>query len=1001
MRQFYVLRKRRINLLNRVLCLAFFVFFFSIRVLADYSIPSGVTVDASTLQNGLIYNGKLFISGTLEVTGKGIELLNFTEITIKDGGQILWSVNPSDLTLAEGTSIFMEDGALGLQPEDATGSRRLLIGKGNVFAISNGKGQGILFSEFNGTKGLPFTMDGTVPKCLSNSFVVTITPFNESKTYKGVWTAVWKNQVKNDPRGIITIAPDFVSDQFNTPQSITISFTTPGIEDTIIVSCELYYYKIDDKLQPIYTKTIKVPIRASGTWVGNTSDWNTANNWCGGIVPLSTTNVNIPAGTAHDPVISNALAKANKIDIDQGASLTITDQILEIHGDVNADGNLDATEGSVNFTGSSTQYVYGWMFKNRTIKNMIVSRTDLRVSDISNDTLNITGKISFGVANAKLYSGDNITLKSTKERTASLGTVGTGNIITGKFTVERYINVGTDDKQHGKKWLFLATPTQGQTIKESWMENGNDASTGYGAMLSGPQGFPAWDRSSPAPSIKYYNETTNLWRGAATSSDQLYNPNGWMVFVRGDRSVDGQTITTANPTNLRSKGTLLIGNQSFVVPADPTNSGFFSIGNPYASDVDMRKVTSSLDDPVFYIWNPYFGGEYGLGAYQTFIYLDGQYRTVPGDTIMNYILSGQAFFVQRDTTGKTITFTESAKGDTSANTTFFRPMGQKSEPTQMLRSNIYNDLGLIDGTLHIFGKDFSNKVDYQDARKMMNSGINLSIKVDNKLLVVERRQPFNLEDTIFYNLTGAAVGKYNFAFEPNNLAAPGLEAWLEDAYTKERTSVDLDGTTEVNFEVTKDAASKAADRFRMVFKVSPQPASFLNIDAVNDAKDVDVKWEVKQEIRVEKYVVMTSTDGTHFTDLAEVKADGTNSYVAVHKNPSDGYNYYRVRSIDIFGVESYSAVAKVFVGSAEPSLTVFPNPVANGVVHLRLKNYPAGKYLVRLINPAGQVMLVKVFDHAGGNYTEKIPWSYKMAHGDYHLEVRHPDGSVKVIVVRW
>lgn len=310
----------------------------------------------------------------------------------------------------------------------------------------------------------------------------------------------------------------------------------------------------------------------------------------------------------------------------------------------------------------------------------------------------------------------------------------------------------------------------------------------------------------------------------------------------------------------------------------------------------------------------------------------------------------------------------------------------------------------MDGTLHIFSDDFSNDLDAGDGRKMLNSSVNLSLKVANKLLVIERRQLPGSTDTIFYNLTGTTTGKYKFEFIAKNLTGQGRQAWLEDDFTKQRTEVNMEGTTEITFDITADAASKAANRFRIVFmtpEASPLPVTFVNVKATRDGAKVNVEWSVAQATHTKNYVVMASADGIHFKDLDTVKATDKDNYTFVDSNPVVGYNYYRIRSVSVDGAESYSEIVRVFVGAQEPRLRVFPNPVTHGTIYLRMENYPAGNYQIRLLNPGGQVMLTRAFTHAGGNYTEKIPWDYKMAHGNYSLEVKHPDGSIKVIVVMY
>ncbi len=62
---------------------------------------------------------------------------------------------------------------------------------------------------------------------------------------------------------------------------------------------------------------------STGTWLGNSVDWNNAGNWCGGI-PGPGTNVIIPTGVSFYPTFSSAPAiSANTVTINSGALLTI------------------------------------------------------------------------------------------------------------------------------------------------------------------------------------------------------------------------------------------------------------------------------------------------------------------------------------------------------------------------------------------------------------------------------------------------------------------------------------------------------------------------------------------------------------------------------------------------------------------------------------------------------------------------------------------------------
>ena len=49
------------------------------------------------------------------------------------------------------------------------------------------------------------------------------------------------------------------------------------------------------------------------------------------------------------------------------------------------------------------------------------------------------------------------------------------------------------------------------------------------------------------------------------------------------------------------------------------------------------------------------------------------------------------------------------------------------------------------------------------------------------------------------------------------------------------------------------------------------------------------------------------------------------------------------------------------------SVSIFPNPVTDDVTSLQLNNMPVGKYVVRLVNLAGQTLYVNNFENAGRN----------------------------------
>jgi hypothetical protein len=190
----------------------------------------------------------------------------------------------------------------------------------------------------------------------------------------------------------------------------------------------------------------------------------------------------------------------------------------------------------------------------------------------------------------------------------------------------------------------------------------------------------------------------------------------------------------------------------------------------------------------------------------------------------------------------------------------------------------------------------------------------------------------------------------------------------------------------------------------IVFKqtqAAPLPVAITFVSATETAGNVEVKWHVINEKNMDGYEVERSFDGVSFTKQETVAAEnaGTSDYNWVDKNVMPGTYYYRIRSVDNAGKVNYTEKVRVVIGNGKPVITIYPNPIKDGIINLRFINQPAGKYGIRMMNQLGQVIVSRQVERMGGSNTEPITWDYKLAHGVYQLEVTHPDGKVKIIKV--
>lgn len=326
-----------------------------------------------------------------------------------------------------------------------------------------------------------------------------------------------------------------------------------------------------------------------------------------------------------------------------------------------------------------------------------------------------------------------------------------------------------------------------------------------------------------------------------------------------------------------------------------------------------------------------------------------------------------------------------------------------------LRSNLYivspdGSTVLMDGALTQYYADYSNNIDGMDARKMSNMSENWGMVRNNTVYVIERRHTIEGNDSIFFKMWNMRIIRYRLEFIASNLDFPGRVGILEDKFLKTSTPIDLNGSTYVDFSVTSDPASKAPDRFCLIFsKPSVKgllPVNYIFASAVLKNNSVNINWKMENGNGLEKYIIERSSDGNSFETSKTVNISnnqGGTQYQYQDGQPSEGTNYYRIAVIDQEGAVSYSNIMKVEVPATNQSFAVFPNPVTGNTVNLKFANQPAGIYKVTLKNEFGQTMLAKDINWGGGSNIQKIQPVQLTPTGVYQLIIESPDGKRKVI----
>jgi len=308
-----------------------------------------------------------------------------------------------------------------------------------------------------------------------------------------------------------------------------------------------------------------------------------------------------------------------------------------------------------------------------------------------------------------------------------------------------------------------------------------------------------------------------------------------------------------------------------------------------------------------------------------------------------------------------------------------------------------------DGTLTQFGDNYSNKIDGYDARKMSIPGENISLIRNGADLVVERRQTIQSADTIFFRMWNMQQTSYTMQIVPTNLN--GLTAYLIDNYLHTNKELDLTDTTEVPFSVNSDAASSDQLRFKIIFsafkKLTSIPFSYVSFAADNQNNEVIVNWKTANEMKLKNYFVERSVDKVNFEPIATVNAvnSTSNTYKYTDKNPLTESSFYRIHSVDVNGISSYSEAVKVINRKAVSLISVYPNPVIGNTLNVKLSNVEAGTYNAVVYNNFGSVVLTHQFNCSAANAIVKLPVNETISKGLYYLEISKPFEKKEVIPI--
>ena len=648
-----------------------------------------------------------------------------------------------------------------------------------------------------------------------------------------------------------------------------------------------------------------------------------------------------------------------------------------------------------------------------------------QINKSGNSSIQLRGPLNvrsvLTVTNGRLTCDSNLYLKSDAELTARVAPLTGSAQIHGIAHVERYVPAR-------RAWRLMTAPqTSTATIFETWQNRGV-LTPGWGTLVTGPNpSGPGGNGLDVSPmnnvSLRRWNASTQAFSnianthvpvsaGSAGSGDNT----GYFIFVRGDRNPANVFVPNTNITTLRTTGRLQTGNQSFTCAN--RRGQFTLIGNPYASPVDMNQVARTNLLKRIYVWDPRVNQ---VGAYVMLDDLDNDgvwTKSLLASQQTQHIQSTQAFFVEtQNDAAASIRFQENFKS-TLNNNEAFRPAGISSSSASQqdaqtgdggesdvpasLTPALYTTLyltdaqgtrELADGNVAEFHAMFADSVNLEDAVKLTNQNETLGLFRNGVSLTAERRQRLQVTDTLFFRLSRTSVRTYQLEFNPFNMPAGPLQGILVDRFLQTQTPVSLQVPTRVDFQVTGQAASAAADRFFLIFRpITIVPVDFLRITASPvSERNIQVQWDIEQERQVAHYEVERSVDGRLFRKIGQVTArggfTGRMSYTFLDEGLHAGSYFYRIQSVDVDGRRGVSPIAQAKLGGTIRSgISLYPNPVVGNQLNIQWTGMTSSSAQVSIVAANGQRVYTNLVPLATAQGATVIRPSLVLPAGTYWLE---------------
>lgn len=220
-----------------------------------------------------------------------------------------------------------------------------------------------------------------------------------------------------------------------------------------------------------------------------------------------------------------------------------------------------------------------------------------------------------------------------------------------------------------------------------------------------------------------------------------------------------------------------------------------------------------------------------------------------------------------------------------------------------------------------------------------------------RMVVGRKNAPVNVTPTdLTAYLPGADLGNGNIVYSNTTETFAGIQN-LQPSSTYHFAVFEFNGFNQPLY-LSPAAVFSVTTAFALPVKLSKW-------EAIPVEGKVKLQWTSSAELNAGFFIVERSNDGTHFSPIATVQANGNSqseiNYSKDDLSPLSGKSYYRLKMVDIDGKSEYSAVRSVLLNTKQSAI-LMRNPVSDKLELVTSATVNGNRNEWQIISSRGQII---------------------------------------------